>query len=262
MNLDAYMDDFGRDLHRAAHTRRSRRRAARLLLPAVPAGAALAVAISALPSGGGGVDAIAAAREALAPDGEIVHMKIELRHGTRVVMPSEQWYAANPTRWRTRFEGGVIGRRSGGNRIETAFFKDRLRFYDAWTDTVTIWRDAKLPQAGASPSMFGGDPATDLRAELDKGDVRDDGVVSVDGRQVRRLVREDGQYGFKRRFVYHVDPKTFEPIGGHMSFRRRGGKFMRGPQFKVTLYERLPLNARNEQLLKFDKTLDTRYVWR
>jgi hypothetical protein len=260
MNLDAYMDDFGRDLERAAARRRSRRRLARrALLPALPVGAALAVAVTALPGGGGDVDAVAAARAALAPDGEIVHMKIELREGERLFMPSEQWYAANPTRWRTRFEGPRIpGEKT---RIETGFSDGRLRFYDERTDTVTIWRNAKVPHATA-PGLFGGDPATDLREQLGNGDVRDDGVVTYDGRPARRLVREHTVKQMKQRFVYYTDPVTFEPIGGQLSIRHKDGRILGGPRFTVTKYERLPLNATTERLLELDKTPKTRYVLR
>jgi hypothetical protein len=253
MNLDTYMDDFGRDLERAAARRRPARRA---VLLALPAGAALAVAVLALPGSGGDVDAVAAARAALAPEGEIVHMKIELRDRGRRFMPSEQWYAAKPTRWRTRFEG------SGANgRIETGFSDGRLRFYDARTDTVTIWRNAKVPQATA-PGLFGGDPATDLRAQLGQGDVKDEGVVTYDGRPARRLVRVQTTRQITQRFVYYTDPDTFEPLGGQLSIRHQDGRVMGGPRFTVTEYERLPLDETTERLLKLDKTPKTRYVLR
>ncbi|MDA0168007.1 hypothetical protein OJ998_02830 [Solirubrobacter taibaiensis] len=253
MNLDAYMDDFGRDLTRAARTRRRRRTGKRLAL-ALPVAVAATVAAFVIPGPNGGtVDAVAAARAALAPDGEIVHMKIELQAGPRIVFPVEQWYAADPVRWRTRTEGfkAVQG-------METLFRNGRVRFYDARRDVVTIWRPDSYPGAGG-PSLFGGDPATDLRAELGKGGVRDDGLVTHDGREVRRLVRTERQDGFTRRFVYYVDPGTFEPVGGHLSIQRAGGKTFRGPEFTVTLYERLPFD---ERLLEFKKTPDTKYVWR
>jgi hypothetical protein len=250
MTLDAYMDDFGRDLKRVVAKRRARRRVARLLLPAVPA---LAVAFAVIPRGAD-VDAVAAARAALAPNGSIVHMKLELDSGDRIVFPIEQWYAADPERWRTRTEGPGVVR--GG---ETAYRNGRRRFYDARRDVVTIWRDPNGP-GRASAGLIGGDPATDLRAELGKGGVRDDGVVAVDGREVRRLVRDSPRSeGLGRRLVYYVDPDTFEPVGGHFSLRRPGGQYSRGPSFNVTLYERLPFD---ERLLEFEKTPDTKYVWR
>jgi len=263
MTLDTFMDDFGRDLTRAANARSRRRRRYLRLTPVIPVAGALALALTLLPTGGGGVDAIAAARAALAPDGEIVHMKVQMSFGGDQgggLPPVEQWYAADPDRWRTRTEALHV-RRKGLIRpmqFETAFSNDRMRFYDQRRDVVTIWRSEKLPRAALGPSLLGGDPATDLRAQLGKGDVRDDGIVTVDGKRVRRLVQD----AERQRFVYYMDPDTFAPVAGHVSLKRHDGKFFRGPQFKVVLYERLPLNDETEQLLKFDKTPKTKYVWR
>ena len=142
---------------------------------------------------------------------------------------------------------------------ETAYRNGRRRFYDERRAVVTIWRDAN-GGGRASAGLIGGDPATDLRAELGKGGVRDHGVVTVDGREVRRRVRDSPRSeGLGRRLVYYVDPNTFEPVGGHFGLLRPGGKYSRGPEFKVTLYERVRFD---ERLLEFEKTPDTKYVWR
>ena len=262
MTLDTFMDDFGRDLDRAARTRRRRRRRGTRLALAVPVAVAATIVAIAVPGKGGTVDAVAAARAALAPSGEIVHMKVQMGFGGHQagLPPVEQWYASDPDRWRTRTEGLDV-RRNGRARpvqFETAFSNDRMRLYDQRRDVVTIWRSEKLPRAARGPSLLGGDPATDLRAQLGKGDVRDDGIVTVDGKRVRRLVQD----AERQRFVYYMDPDTFAPVAGHVSLKRHDGKFFRGPQFKVVLYERLPLNDETEQLLKFDKTPKTKYVWR
>jgi hypothetical protein len=37
---------------------------------------------------------------------------------------------------------------------------------------------------------------------------------------------------------------------------------MRPIEFTVERYERLPMTAENEKLLRFDKTPSTRHVWR
>jgi hypothetical protein len=273
MNLDTYMDDFGRDLKRAAARRRSRRRLARrALLPAVPVGAALAVAITALPGGVGDVDAIAAAREALAPDGEIVHMTVRFKTKGAPAGPGiEQWYAADPVRWRTRTilpQGRRAvprmmdrhGRITG--RLETAFSGGRMRLYVEARDTVTISRGERYRPAAGGPSLFGGDPATDLRAQLSKGGVRDEGVVTAQGKRVRRLVRENTHRNSTARFVYYVDPDTFAPVGGLVTHQRRNGPLMHGPEFMVSGYERIPLNEQTEHLLEIEKTPETKYVWR
>lgn len=263
MNLDTYMDDFGRDLTRAARARSRRRRRLIRLAPAIPVGAALALALALLGGSGGSDDALAKARAALAPNGEIVHMKVQMGISGRYRMPVvEQWYAAEPKRWRTRSEAIRIGPHRRTLHFETAFSNERMRFYDRRRDVVTIWRNEHLRGDLMGPSLLGGDPASDLREQLSKGNVRDDGVVTVDGRKVRRLVQDiGGKQGFGQRFVYYMDPTTFAPISGHLSIERKGKRY-RGPAFKVVLYERLPLNEQTEQLLKFEKTPDTRYVWR
>lgn len=270
MNLDAYMDGFGRDLERAAAARRrSRRRAARLLLPAVPA---LAFAFAVLPGSGPQVDAIAAARAALAPAGEIVHMKIRVDNGPSVPSRvSEQWYLAEPERWRTRV---VVPRRPIGGtvlvdpatgqilagRVEWAFRDERLRVYTSTRDVVTIFRSrqAHLPNSG-----LGGDPTTDLRAQLAQGGLRDEGVVTRDGREVRRLVRETQRpRGVTQVFVYDMDPATFAPIAGRVYFLRGGKPQPGGVEYRVEAYARLPLTERTERLLEIEKTPDTKFVWR
>ena len=108
--------------------------------------------------------------------------------------------------------------------------------------------------------MLGGDPANDLRTMLAAGDVRDDGVVTFDGRSVRRLVAEQKK-PYPRRLVYYMDPQTFAPVGGRM-YPVHKNRRMRPIEFTVKRYERLPLNAENAKLLRFDKTPNTRYAWR
>jgi hypothetical protein len=258
MNLDRYMDDFGRELSRA----RPRRARAPLAVAAV---AALGAAVAFFPSGNGGVDAVAQAREALAPTGEIVHMVVSMRIGGRAMGPStEQWYAADPVRWRTVSK--IVPAGAGGRPpkqfawLELAFHHGRVRVYDAQRDVVNIWPDGRASR-GLSPGILGGDPATDLREMLAAGDVRDDGVVTVDGRQVRRLVAEPKSSGPPRRLVYYMDPQTFAPIGGRTYYLFKARR-MAPLEFKVERYERLPITPQNEQLLRFDKTPKTRHVWR
>src|SRR4051812_43762636 len=259
MNLDAFMDDFGRDLHRAAD--RPPRRARRRLLIAVPAATGLAAVGVVLLPRGDGIDAIAEARQALAPGNEIVHMVIQFKspeRGPGVALPrTEQWYATGPDRWRTRTQVGARG-----NQFEQIVSKDRVRLYDKRRDVVRIFTGVKL--AGAvGPGLTGGDPATELRMELAAGDVRDDGIVTHDGRQVHRLVRDQkvGRGPGTQRFVYYMDPQTFAPLGGRMYFDFAKNR-RTVAEFTISGYERIPLNAESRKLLQFDKTPDTRYVWR
>jgi hypothetical protein len=260
MTLDRYMDDFGADLARAARARVRRRRRLRLAL-ALPGAAALAVAASTLP-GTGSVDGVAAAREALAPANEIVHMKVQTRLGKDAIGPTtEQWYAGDPTRWRSVSSFNALRRRAAPalEMAEIAYFNDRIRIYDKHRDVVTILNGpTALKPMG--PSVLGGDPSTDVRAMLAAGDVRDDGVVTVDGRSVRRLVSDQTDFGPRRRLVYYMDPQTFAPLGGRVYFdsERRVPTL----EFTVEVYERLPLNAETQRLLRFEETPSTKHVWR
>ena len=261
MTLDRFMDDFGRDLRRVAA--KPPRRTARRLLVAVPAAAGLAAAgVIALPRGDG-VDAIAAARAALAPTNEIVHMKIQFKpsgdRGLRFAMPAtEQWYSASLGRWRTRMD--VTGPHAVS--VDQIFGGDRVRMYDRRRDVVTVYRGVHFGTGRLGPGMAGGDPATELRKELDAGDLRDDGIVTHDGRQVRRLVRdEQGNAGFKQRFVYYMDPQTFAPLGGRMYFTVKAKRTIMS-EFTISGYERIPLTAASRKLLSFDKTDQTKFAWR
>lgn len=250
MNLDAYMDDFGRDLARAARTRR--RRARRPLALAVPLAAAATVAAVVVPGKGGTVDAIAAARAALATDGEIVHMKLLMEGSRGPGYEAEHWTATGA--WRT------VHSTSDGQRRQIAYSNDRLRLYDPDRDVVTILPHAR-PAMG--PSAFGDDLASDLRKLLAEGDLRDEGLVTQDGRQVRRLVRDlVSNDKYETTFIYTIDPDTFEPISGELRIQRKGGRVVPGPRFTVLSYERLPLNEQTDDLLELEKTPNTKYVWR
>src|SRR6478609_3275339 len=263
MTLDTFMDDFGRDLHRAAA--RPPRRTRRRLLIAVPAATGLAaIGVVALPRGDG-IDAIAEARQALAPDDAIVHMTIEPKRTTnrvQVVIPkTEQWYSASLQRWRTKTELIRGPRAAAGLPYEQIIGGDRVRMYDARRDRVTIYDGVKLPKNGRV-GLAGGDPATELRTQLDAGDLRDDGVVTHDGKPVRRLVRlEKGRGNFRQQFVYYMDPKTFAPVGGRMSLVVKGKRTFTS-EFVITGYERIPLTDESRKLLHFNTTDQTKYVWR
>jgi hypothetical protein len=264
MNLDAFMDDFGRDLHRAAAPKKAPRR--RILIAAGTVTGLAAVGVIALPRGDG-VDAIAAARAALAPENDIVHMTIKMKPSgkgkLRVYVPTtEQWYSASLGRWRTKTQLIVGANAAKGQSYEQIYGGDRMRLYDARRDVVHVYDGVKLPK-NAQVGVAGGDPATDLRKQLDAGDIRDAGVVTRDGRQVRALVREDKRLKgrFQQKFVYYMDAKTFAPVGGRMYFSVKGRKpFI--SEFVISGYERIPLTAESRRLLHFDTTDQTKYVWR
>jgi hypothetical protein len=249
MSLDRYLDDFGRDLTRATARRRRRKRV--LLLPGA---AALGLAAAALlPGLGGDSDTLAKARAALAPQGEMVHMVMHIQtpgdNGPRI----EQWYVGEPVAWRSITEFRRSAKRRVLGKAEVAVSGDRLRIRSPDRDVVTIYRGFRKPLS--TPGFGGGDPVASVREMLAKGDVHDDGVVTVDGRRVRRLV---GEYKNSLRTVYVMDAQTFAPIS--ISYER-AGKVMVGAT--IERYERLPVNAETAKLLRIQNTTpETKYVWR
>ena len=217
-----------------------------------------------LPSGHS-VDAIAAARAALSPQGEIVHMTVEIVPTAKlqvVAGPTEQWYAADPQRWRVAFDIPTISRAHGsvaGTHMQVAYTPDRMRQYTSKTDTATIYRG--FNSSATTPGLAGGDPSTTLRDQLTKGDVHDDGVVTVGSKQVRRLVSTSQQGKMTRRLEYYMDPATFAPVGGRQTFDGPKGSHFQ-IDFKITGYERIPLNAETAKLLQIHHTANTKFVWK
>jgi hypothetical protein len=112
---------------------------------------------------------------------------------------------------------------------------------------------------GSAPGMIytgapfvGRDPVATIRAQLDRGLLRDAGSGEVDGRSVRRLVTKSGEPGVVP-VEYDVDAQTFEPV----RFRTFGHwpdspyppeRMAEGVDFKA--FESLPLNSDTEQQLK------------
>jgi hypothetical protein len=209
------------------------------------------------------VDAVAAARRALDPTGVILHMRLRMDAPTGVnggIQRSfqETWTAQDPSRW--RLEQWSLDR--GGkllHRSELAYGHGELSIYDGPKLVIRQgYRDDTLQTR--LPSLFsqtGGDPDTDLRALLSSGRLRDEGEQQVEGRTVRRLVRDDPEM----QFVVDVDPVTFVPVAGSLAFgsapeARRSPVFT----FAVEVFERLPVTSANEQRLKITPPAGTRRV--
>ena len=71
--------------------------------------------------------------------------------GREVGPPTEQWYAADPTRWRTAQESGARPRRGTPvlMQFELAYLNGRMRVYDAGRDVVSIWPKERVLAARA-----------------------------------------------------------------------------------------------------------------
>jgi hypothetical protein len=195
-----------------AISRHRRRRPRRLALRVAASGmAAAAVALgllSVLPGDGvlpgTGPSAVARAAALLAPsDGTILHTVVlttlTYRDGSTSTERSETWQQSSaPYDHRT-----VSG--SGNARRETAMVAGSPQAYVALTNTVyTVVPGTKLPPP--RPSSEGGQGLVDrLRVLLASGGAREDGRVTVAGRDAVRIVLSPNG-------TLVVDAETYEPI--------------------------------------------------
>ena len=280
---ERYLDDFGERLARTSPPHRSR-------TPALAAGAlALAAVVAALlllpgTRAGRRLDVVAEARAALAPPGEVVHLRIVTgasRVGLQPLLSrkTDQWSAVDPPRWRiaqtlsgdgsAQVFNGLRSPVSG--RQEVSYAHGVERTYLAEHDLLTrVEGFSDSGPAAKVPSPLGGDPATDLRALLSHGRARDAGVVRVGGRDVRRIVVEQASSPRLRSdLTYDVDPTTFAPIRGVVRVRFLPPGDRRHPRprplvsavtFTVTAYERISLDATSAKLLRIQTTPRTKVV--
>lgn len=250
-DLDRYLDDFGAQL-RAAEPPPPRRG---LALGAALAVAAAAIAAVLLLAPGRTVDALAAAREALDPTGEIVHMRI--RTEGELGATTEQWWTGDPVRWRIsqQFERGKLADLEGPieGRLEVAYAAGVHSRYvsgrDALLEVAGYAEDA--PQS-RMPTLLGvtGNEGLDLRAMLAGGEVQDLGEVRAGGRTVRRFVSERSAPGLPRTFTYDVDPVTFAPLEIALRFEPSAeGVAPPDTVMTVEAYERIPLTEESAKLL-------------
>lgn len=284
--LDRYLDDFGERLEQAEASARHRgRRRAMWSATAVVACAAIAVALV-LVTGGSStqpVDAIAAARQAVTPSrGEIVYLRITSWPGLPTTPASvsprhttEQWVASGPSRWRivqriTPYERVVQqGVRSRG-REEFDYADGHEGYYSRARRVMTVTTGFALNgPASKVPSLFGVDPQLSFSKQLQAGEIRDLGIGSFRGREVRRLQRtypDDGAGRSRRVLTYDVDPKTFAPVGGEWRVVFvRNGKAARTAsgltvQFVVDAYRRIPINEETAGLVRIRPAVGTRVV--
>jgi hypothetical protein len=208
------------------------------------------------------VDAIAAARKALDPNGVILHFRIRtvFPDSRRQVSYDETWSAQDPQRWRSK--SWVLPGPKHDRPTEAAYGGGESRWFDAKKLVITTGYHDYTPQT-RMPTIFsqtGNDPDADLRAQLVSGKFKDEGEQQAGGRTVRRLSRDDGV----RKLVVDVDPQTFVPVGGTQSYRQPGKPLSSAmtSTFAVEAFERLPISAETEKQLTFTAPAGTRVVTR
>jgi hypothetical protein len=284
---DRYLDAFGARLHDAAAAGQPSRPRRRWLFGlsggVVVAGAATAAILLAVGGGAAGprLDAVAQAREALAPKGKIVHIVVRSRFLMgRLNVPvarTEMWTAASPLRWRLRQD---LTKSNSGTFRDGRFVKLRgvqelsygggsQRTYSAQFDELRVQRgysDRSL--AVRPPSLLqleGSDPADTLRLLLERGRLRDLGLrTTVSGRHVRRLVGVSHRTPTSTQtLTYDVDPDTFAPVQGTLvDAETRHGLPSRRTTFVVDRYQTFPDTPANAHLLRPATTPKTKVIIR
>jgi hypothetical protein len=301
--FDDFADQFTADLEQAAttHSRRwlpvrgaalpTRAAAARPAVRkrrVVTAGAGLAIAGTAaalvIGIGGRDLDVVGEARAAVAPGPYILHIRTEATwpepRSAGETTIADRWTATNPTRWRlaTRItddqlrRGGPSDLRPGDDTIqETAYAGGAQSHYDSSTKTMTVVTGfdphgvASRVPAGFELAGATADPLEAIRGMLARGDVRDAGTATVDGRAVRRLrgtipaTKEHPAWPVEA----DVDASTFAPVRLRYTeilrlpkglVHRKGSAAELATHLKIdlhfTAYERLPITRANERLLQ------------
>jgi hypothetical protein len=262
--------DFGRALdvgaQRHVGRRRDRRRAS--------AGAALLVAIAAgvlIASGGGShLDVVAQARAALAPAGQIVHLRTTTHIETEgkpggSTSTAQQWSTASPPRWRVSTSiptptttpggkpvGNSDGLVTGAMQFSYGDGTQELYLQQINTLEVTTGLAAVGPQA-APYGPLGVEPVATVRAMLEAGRLHDAGSGVVNGRTVRRLVGAEPRGSNPSWPVeYDVNPRTDAPVRvtiEAVQAARRAGVGVPLIVLDVDSYELLPLNGSTVPLL-------------
>lgn len=227
---------IGRDLDR----RRRRSRVARPLAGALVF-AAVGGVLAATLLGGSGPSIVDRAEAALnTPNGQPLHMVMVGRtttaDGRVVTWRDEEWLVSGTVSPRRAVQTSPDGR-----RFETAMTRGGLaELYDPASNTIYA-APVLLPQGSGPGSKPGEDegltrrllsPQERIKLLLAGGDLREDGHVSVDGRDAIRLVSAGGDV------TYLVDPDSYVPIELQGKLDGGGAVDLRFP-----VYEELPASA-------------------
>jgi hypothetical protein len=238
-----------------------RRRFKRPLVLAFAATVALLAVVLGSELRGQSVDVVAEARAALSGTGGIVHVRVHeeqfnpdgslvQRSGTR----SEIWSASDPLRIHTR-----QATRSGGV-FDAAYVDGVVKTRDSADGTVRTQRlDPASRKAmedidsGVDLTQPGRDPLPVIRKLLAEGKLKHDGSTTIQTRKVERLVgseppADDISPGVEVEYL--VDARSFAPIRLTTKATLKDGRPAGGSRLTFETYERLPLTAANEALLR------------
>jgi len=210
---------------------RARRHAVRAVLVAAAVAAVVLGVLSALP-GGGGPSSIARAASALGGGNGILHTVVvtttKRPGGGTDVSKTETWQQTSPP---------YAARELGGRELAQA--NGMLQYYDPRTNTIQTTPRGSVP---GSPRTFDESLRDRMLFLLKSGEAREDGHVTVGGRDAIRIVGSDG------RLALVVDAETSKPLEW-TSYGDDGTRLTS----RFQTYERLPETAQNLALLSLTK---------
>jgi hypothetical protein len=123
-------------------------------------------------------------------------------------------------------------------------------------------RDGKTSADSQPPDLI-----SDIEQMLARGELRDEGEATLDGRKVRVLTgdrdRGDGQSVWVRtKIEYIVDAATFAPISARSTSTVQASGATASTTAKFGDYERIPLTRDSAKLLKIDAEPGTKVIER
>jgi hypothetical protein len=268
-------------------------------LTAAVAAVVLTVVLAASPAGGP-VDVLGRARAALSPKGELVHYTVRVQIGRSVTgrgpdlavrlpgpradcarpLDNEVWQTAHPNRWRARTQGCQLrGGTAEVSTSESSWSPGTSSFYDPADRRLRVLTGLS-PRSSAGTVPLGvetigpGDPVEVIRGLLASGDLRPHGARRRDGRPVLTFTARRTENGHRTtwltRYVYDVDPDTYEPVrvtivrsgrpadpSKHCALRCSLAGTV-GQRMDFRSFERVPLDRATERLLRIDPPPDAR----
>ena len=202
--------------------------------------AAVAAGIVLLAGGSSGQSAAARAYAAASGDGEIVHLRYEQRYRSddgSVVERGESWSVPGRDRFHL-----VLERPPGRLWAETAVDGRQVRSYLPALDVVRVGR---MP---SGTELVDADPLERFRVLYRRGRVRETGRMRLRGQEVIRLEARDSDGA---PIAYFVDAETHVPVEIRLTLNLPQPDFpSRRVRIRILEYERLPLTAQNQRLLR------------
>lgn len=260
-----------------------------LLLAGTAGGLAVAGTVAALVVGAGShgrLDVADEARAALAPRGGILHLALTTRstmydsHGkamrnigqAALASHVEQWSAKDPVRFRMLTHASpetIPGTdRPLQPRFEVTWANRTQTVYDGQRHSMnSVTKLSRRSSASELPAIPGVDESLDdLSDLLAAGKLHDEGLITVAGRELRRLSGPLARMSRPGTVDLDIDPDTFEPV--RITTHRTIGPVMGGGSWTSTevatvdRFEHLPLTTATARLLVIDPPKGTTIVSR